>query len=77
LDEIDRLDREIERIEKAIKENDKVLVNEVKNNEYEFKINVGKKITYGQRIQFKHMFSEMYLTINTKKISHEHGCVSV
>ena len=57
LEEIDRLEKEIERIEKAIQENDKVLVDEIKNNEYEFKMNLGKKIIYGQRIQFKHMFS--------------------
>jgi hypothetical protein len=47
IDEIDRLDREIERIEKEIIENDKVLVDEIKNNEYEFKLNLGKKINYG------------------------------
>ncbi len=35
LDEIDRLDREMERVEKAIKENDKVLTDELKNNEFE------------------------------------------
>jgi hypothetical protein len=52
-------------------------VDEIKNNEYEFKMNIGKKINYGQRIQFKHMFSGQYLTLNTRKISHEHGCVGV
>ena len=77
LEEIDRLDREIERVEKAIIENDKNLVDEIKNNEYEFKMNLGKKIIYGQRIQFKHMFSGSYLTLNMRKISHEHGCVGM
>ena len=47
LDEIDRLDREMERVEKAIKENDKVLTDELKNNEFELQMNIGKKITYG------------------------------
>jgi len=50
LEEIDRLDSEIERVERAILENDKILVDEVKNNDYEFKMNLGKKILYGQRI---------------------------
>ena len=77
LEEIDRLDAEIDRVEKAILENDKVLVDEIKNNDYEFKMNIGKKIIYGQRIQFKHIFSGQYLTINNRKISHEHGCVGV
>lgn len=77
LDEIDRLDKEIERVEKAIKENDKVLTDELKNNEFELQMNIGNKITYGQRIQFKHVISELYLTLNTKKISHEHGCVQL
>ncbi len=47
LEEIDRLDKEIERVEKSIIENDKVLTDELKNNEYEFQMNIGKKITYG------------------------------
>lgn len=77
LEEIDNLYHDIEKLEQEIHDNEKLLNDEIKNNAYEFQINVGKKITYGQKVQLKHLFSEQYLTLNTKKISHEHGCVSL
>lgn len=50
LEEIDKLYQDLEDLEKDIAENEKRLSEEVKNNAYEFQINVGKKITYGQKI---------------------------
>lgn len=50
--------QEIEDLEGLIADNDKRLNEEVKNNAYEFQINIGKKITYGQKIQLKHLFSD-------------------
>ena len=76
-DELKEIIDEIEQIEIALHDNEKRLSEEEKNNAYEFHINLGKKITYGQRIQFKHMFSNQYLTLNAKRISEEHGCVTL
>lgn len=77
LEEIDRLESEIIRIEEALNENSKLLIEERSNNEHEFMMNLGRKISYGQKMQFKHLFSDEYLTLNTKSVAHEHGCINL
>lgn len=42
-----RFEERIEKIQDRIDENEKDLAEEIKNNEYELQINIGKKITYG------------------------------
>lgn len=64
-----KIEEKIILIEKEIAENDKYLSEEIKNNEYELQMNIGKKITYGQKIQLKHLFSQQYMTLNLKRIS--------
>jgi hypothetical protein len=34
------------------------------NNRYEQGLQIGHKLTYGQPLQFKHLFSDRYLTMN-------------
>lgn len=46
-DEAVKLDEEIAQIQSELEENEKRLTEEIKNNDYEFNINLGKKITYG------------------------------
>eukprot|EP00347_Sterkiella_histriomuscorum_P002968 403366109 len=64
-------------IQKKIKQNQYNQQEETRNNEYELNMNLGKKITYGQRIQLKHVFSGLYLSLNQKQIANEHGCVAM
>ena len=77
LDEIKRLDQDIVDLESLIHDNEKLLNDETKSNAYELKINMGKKIVYGQKVMLRHMFSGKYLTLNSKKISQEHGCITL
>lgn len=57
--------------------NSVLLQKEKKNNQYELMINLGKKVTYGQNIQLRHMFSDEFLTLTPNKMSSEYGCVSL
>jgi hypothetical protein len=65
---------EIDRLEKEIEVNNIKKIEQDENNTYEQKLQVGKKLTYGQPVQFKHIFSGKYLTVNFKLMSQEYGC---
>jgi len=73
----DLLDEKIKEVEQKHVQIKHRLSEENKNNEYELQMNIGKKVNYGQKIQLKHIFSGQYLTLNTKRISQEHGCVQL
>ena len=32
-------------------------------------MNLGKKVTYGERVMLKHLFSDLYLAINKKAVA--------
>ena len=48
--------------------------NQEENNKYNQKLQLGQKITYGQPVQLRHLFSGDYLTLDLKQMSLEYGC---
>jgi hypothetical protein len=46
---------------------------EVEDNENEQRFHTGNKVLYGQTIQFRHLASGKFLTIDTRKLSLEFG----
>lgn len=47
---------------------------ELKSNSSEQKFHNGKNLLYGQVIQFRHIASGLFLTLENKKLSSEYGC---
>ncbi|CAG9318629.1 unnamed protein product [Blepharisma stoltei] len=60
----------IENARKVTKENSS-------KSESELRIAVGKAITYGERVQLHHFHSQGYVSVNSKVIANESGCLSV
>ena len=56
------------------KEIKKRYLKEIKSNQSEQKYKTGSKVLYGQLVQFKHITSGLYLTLDTKKLSSQYGC---
>ncbi|CDW75428.1 cation channel family protein [Stylonychia lemnae] len=75
--DFDELTNEIQNLDRKQQKNNKRLEEEDNNNKYECQMSLGKKITYGQKIQLKHIFSGQYLSISPKKIASENGCNAV
>ena len=47
-------------------------------NENEFKMSIGNKVTYGQAIQFRHILSNKFLSLDPLALSSgEHGCQQI
>jgi hypothetical protein len=50
---------------------------EIISNLNEQKFHSGNSLLYGQVVQFRHIASGLFLTIDTKKISKEYGCFEI
>ena len=50
---------------------------QMENAKYEMKYRMGNKITYGTKLQLKHLFSDKYLSINMNEMSQEYGCCEI
>jgi hypothetical protein len=75
--EAQTINTEIKRIEEELAEKKKELDEERRNNDYEFEVNIGKKVTYGTPVMLRHYFSDEFLTLYPKKNARELGCVDL
>ena len=50
---------------------------EQENNEKDLEMFKGEKVTYGQQILLRHVFSNQFLALNPEKMSPEFGCIDL
>jgi len=68
-----QMKKEIEIIAKELDQNNMKKKIQDENNRYEQEYRLGNKLTYGQPIQLKHLFSDRYLSIKMNDVSTEPG----